>query len=193
MTPPNPDYPVRLEIDYPQRLSRLLIFVKWLLAIPHLIALYVLGIVAYAVLIIAWFAVLITGRYPRALFDYLVGFERWRARVSAYLLLQTDAYPPFKLADDPAYPVRLEIDYPPRIARWRPLLHWLLAIPALIGAFVVVIIAYLAAIVAWFAILFTGRYPEGLFNAATVALRWSARVTIYYYWMVEPYPPFVWA
>ena len=193
MTPPNPDYPVRLEIDYPQRLSRLLIFVKWLLAIPHLIALYVLGIVAYAVLIIAWFAVLITGRYPRALFDYLVGFERWRARVGAYLLLQTDAYPPFKLADDPAYPVRLEIDYPPRIARWRPLLHWLLAIPALIGAFVVGIIAYLAAIVAWFAILFTGRYPEGLFNAATVALRWSARVTIYYYWMVEPYPPFVWA
>jgi hypothetical protein len=68
-----------------------------------------------------------------------------------------------------------------------------LAIPALIGAFVVGIIAYLAAIVAWFAILFTGRYPEGLFNAATVALRWSARVTIYYYWMVEPYPPFVWA
>jgi Domain of unknown function (DUF4389) len=193
MTLPNPDYPVRLEIDYPQRLSRLLIFVKWLLAIPHLIALYVLGIVAYAVLIIAWFAVLITGRYPRALFDYLVGFERWRARVGAYLLLQTDAYPPFKLADDPAYPVRLEIDYPPRIARWRPLLHWLLAIPALIGAFVVGIIAYLAAIVAWFAILFTGRYPEGLFNAATVALRWSARVTIYYYWMVEPYPPFVWA
>ena len=193
MTLPNPDYPVRLEIDYPQRLSRLLIFVKWLLAIPHLIALYVLGIVAYAVLIIAWFAVLITGRYPRALFDYLVGFERWRARVGAYLLLQTDAYPPFKLADDPAYPVRLEIDYPPRIARWRPMLHWLLAIPALIGAFVVGIIAYLAAIVAWFAILFTGRYPEGLFNAATVALRWSARVTIYYYWMVEPYPPFVWA
>jgi hypothetical protein len=193
MTLPNPDYPVRLEIDYPQRLSRLLIFVKWLLAIPHLIALYVLGIVAYAVLIIAWFAVLITGRYPRALFDYLVGFERWRARVGAYLLLQTDAYPPFKLADDPAYPVRLEIDYPPRIARWRPLLHWLLAIPALIGAFVVGIIAYLAAIIAWFAILFTGRYPEGLFNAATVALRWSARVTIYYYWMVEPYPPFVWA
>jgi hypothetical protein len=193
MTLPNPDYPVRLEIDYPQRLSRLLIFVKWLLAIPHLIALYVLGIVAYAVLIIAWFAVLITGRYPRALFDYLVGFERWRARVGAYLLLQTDAYPPFKLADDPAYPVRLEIDYPPRIARWRPLLHWLLAIPALIGAFVVGIIAYLAAIVAWFAILFTGRYPEGLFNAATVALRWSARVTIYAYWMTEKYPPFVWA
>jgi hypothetical protein len=193
MTAPNPDYPVRLEIDYPQRLSRLLIFVKWLLAIPHLIVLYVLGIVAYAVLIIAWFAVLITGRYPRALFDYLVGFERWRARVGAYLLLQTDAYPPFKLADDPAYPVRLEVDYPPRIARWRPLLHWLLAIPALIGAFVVGIIAYLAAIVGWFAILFTARYPEGLFNAATVALRWSARVTIYYYWMVEPYPPFVWA
>jgi hypothetical protein len=193
MTPPNPDYPVRLEIDYPPRLSRLLIFVKWLLAIPHYIALWVLGIVAYVVLIIAFFAVLITGRYPRALFDFLVGFERWRSRVGAYLLLQTDSYPPFTLADDPAYPLRLEVDYPARIARWRPLVHWLLAIPALIGTLVVGLIAYVAVIVAFFAILITGRYPEALFSAVTVALRWSARVTLYIYWTTEQYPPFVWA
>jgi hypothetical protein len=193
MTPPSTAYPVRLEIDYPARLSRLLIFVKWLLAIPHYIALWVLGIVAYVVIVIAFFAVLITGRYPPALFDFMVGFERWRARVAAYLLLQTDAYPPLSLSDDPSYPVRLEVDYPPRIARWRPLLHWLMVIPALIGAFVVGILAWFAVIVAWFAILITGRYPQSLFDTVTVALRWSARTTIYSYWMTEEYPPFVWA
>jgi Domain of unknown function (DUF4389) len=194
MTPPNPDYPVRLEIDYPDRLSRLLIFVKWLLAIPHIIALYVLGIIAWFVLLISFFAVLFTRRYPESLFNYLVGFERWRARLGAYLLLQTDRYPPFTLADDPAYPVRLAVDYPAAgIARWRPIVNWLLAIPALIGAAVIGIVAYFASIIAWFAILFTGSYPQGLFNVVTIGFRWSARCTIFIYWMTEAYPPFVWA
>jgi hypothetical protein len=193
MIPPNPDYPVHLDIDYPPQLSRLLIFVKWLLAIPHYIALYLVTIVAYFVIIISFFAVLILGRYPPALFDFMVGFERWRARVSAYLLLLTDRYPPFALADDPSYPVRLSVEYPPQMGRWRPLVHWLLVIPALLAAFVVEVIALIAVLVAWFAILFTGRYPEGLFSAVTVALRWVARTTLYTYWVTDRYPPFVWA
>lgn len=193
MTPHNPEYPVRLEIDHPDGLSHLLPLVKWLLAIPHLIALLLLGIGAYVVLIISFFAVLITGAYPVAMFNYLVGFERWRARVSAYLLLETDKYPPFSLDDDPSYPVRLQVDYPERVARWRPLVNWLLAIPALIGAAIIGIVAYVAVIIAFFAILFTGRYPKGLFEAVTIALRWSARVTLFSYWMTERYPPFVWA
>jgi hypothetical protein len=193
MTPPNPDYPVRVEIDYPSRLSRLLIFVKWLLAIPHFIVLYVLQIAAFFAVVISFFAVLITGRYPRALFDFVVGVERWRARVGAYLFFQTDAYPPFALSDDPAYPVRLQAEYPERIARWRPLVHWLLVIPALFGAFAVGIIAYVAVIIAWFAILITGRYPQPLFDAVTVGLRWAARTTLYAYWLTDRYPPFVWA
>jgi Domain of unknown function (DUF4389) len=193
MTALNPDYPVRLDVDYPPRLSRPLIFVKWLLAIPHFVVLAVIGIIAWVVLVIAFFAVLITGRYPQSLFDFLVGYERWRMRVSAYVLLQTDRYPPFALADDPAFPVRIEVDYPEQVSRWRPLVHWLLAIPALVGAFAVGIVAYVAVIIAWFAILITGRYPESLFNAVTVALRWSIRTTLYIYWAVERYPPFVWA
>lgn len=193
MTPPNPDYPVRLDVDRPASLSRLLIFVKWLLLIPHYVVLYVLGIVAWFALVLAFFAVLITGRYPRALFDFVVGFERWRARVGSYLLLQTDAYPPFTFADDPGYPVRLQVDYPERVARWRPIVHWLLVIPALIVASVVGLIAFVAAIIAWFAILITGRYPEALFDTVTIALRWGARTTLYTYWAVERYPPFVWA
>jgi hypothetical protein len=152
-----------------------------------------MAIVVYVALLISWFAVIILGRYPEGLFNFLVGFQRWTARVAAYVLLLTDKYPPFSLEDDPRYPVRLQIDYPPRIARWRPLVHWLLAIPALIAAAVLGIVGFFAVIIAWFAILFTGRYPESLFRAVTIALRWNARVNTYYYWMVERYPPFVWA
>jgi hypothetical protein len=93
---------VHLEIDYPnveQDLNRWLPLVKWLLAIPHFIVLIVLGVVAIFAILIAWFAILFTGRYPRALFDYVVGVGRWALRVQAYAtLLLTDEYPPFSLS-----------------------------------------------------------------------------------------------
>ncbi len=193
MTPQNPDYPVRLEIAYPEGLNRLLPLFKWLLAVPHYVVLWLMGIAALVALVISWLAVLITGTYPRGMFNFLVGFERWRVRVGAYLFLQTDRYPPFSLDDDPSYPVRFEVDYPQRIARWRPLVNWLLAIPALIGTVVLGLIAYVAVIIAFFAILLTRRYPQGLFSAVTIAERWSARVLIFSYSMTEDYPPFVWA
>lgn len=192
MSTSNPDYPVRLDVDYPQSLSRLLIFVKWLLAIPHYFVLLVLAIGAWFAIVIAFFAVLFTGRYPEGVFNYLVGVLRWAARVNAYVLLMTDAYPPFSLEDDPAYPVRVQIDYPAHIANWRPLVHWLLAIPAAIAAYVIFLVAYVAVFLAWFAILFTGRNPQGLFDAALIGLRWQLRVSAYSYWMTEQYPPFVW-
>jgi hypothetical protein len=193
MTPPGPAYPVRLDLAYPDRLSRLLIFVKWLLAIPHYFALFFLGIGAGFVLIVAWFAVIITGTYPRGMFNYLVGVLRWGARVGGYLFLMTDSYPPFSLEDDPSYPVRLEVDYPERIPRWRPLVHWLLVIPAAIGAAVIHLLADICVLLAWFAILITGRYPQGMFDVVVIAFRWAARISAYQYWMTEQYPPFVWA
>jgi hypothetical protein len=193
MPPPNPDYPARLDVDYPERLSRLLIFVKWLLAFPHYIALTFLGIGALVVAIISWFAVLFTGRYPEGMFDFMVGVQRWGVRVGAYVLLLTDKYPPFSLEDDPSYPVRLEVDYPEGIARWRPLLHWLLVYPVAIALYLFFFLGFGAALLGWFAILFTGRLPRGLFNAIVVMLRWTVRHNVYYYWMVERYPPFVWA
>jgi hypothetical protein len=92
---------VHLDLDYPnveQDLSRWMPLVKWLLAIPHYIVLAVLGVGAVFAILIAWFAILITGRYPRALFDYVVGVGRWALRVQAYsTLLITDRYPPFSL------------------------------------------------------------------------------------------------
>ena len=98
MTPENPDYPLRLDVDPPEQLSRLLIFVKWLLAIPHYFALFFLGIGAYVVGILSFFAVLITGEYPEGIRDFVVGVTRWSLRVQAYVGLLTDEYPPFQLA-----------------------------------------------------------------------------------------------
>jgi hypothetical protein len=91
-------------MEYPERLSRLLIFVKWLLVIPHLIVLYFLGLAAGIVWFIAWWAILITGAYPRGLFDFSVGVLRWTNRVYVYTWLLTDAYPPFSLDPSPEPP-----------------------------------------------------------------------------------------
>jgi hypothetical protein len=96
---PAPGYPTRLSVEYPEKLSRGLIFVKWLLVIPHIIVLYVLELALLLVSIVAWFAILFTGKYPRGLFDFSTGVVRWYTRVISYALLMTDEYPPFTLQD----------------------------------------------------------------------------------------------
>lgn len=191
MVPQSPEYPVRVDVQYPQNPSRLLIFVRGILAIPHYLALIVLGIGAAFVYIASWWVVLFTGKYPEGMFNYMVGVMRWGLRFSAYVMLLTDVYPPFSLDDDPNYPVRLEVDYPTTIARWRPLVNWLLVWPASIGAGLLFLFAYLCTIIAWFTILFTGRYPEGLFKYVVVAYRWQERVNVFQAWMTEAYPPLV--
>ena len=92
-----PEYPLRYDVDYPEELSRWLIFVKWLLAIPHYIVLLFLLIAVYFAYIIAWFAILFTKRYPQGLFDFVVNVNRWNYRVGAYTALLRDEYPPFSL------------------------------------------------------------------------------------------------
>ena len=159
--PPSPVYPAGLEISYPSELNRWLPLIKWLLVIPHFIALFFVAIGAAFVALFGFFAVLFTGRWPRGAFDFLVGTFRWAYRVAAYFHLMVDAYPPFSLADDPNYPVRLNIEYPERIDNWRPLVHWLLAIPHLLIANVLGNLGGIVALITWFAVVFTGRLPEG--------------------------------
>ncbi len=190
--PPSPDYPARLEISYPSELNRWLPLVKWLLAIPHYVVLFFLSIGAFFVLVFAFFAVLFTARFPRGAFDYVVGTARWAYRVAAYVHLMTDAYPPFSLADDPNYPARLEIVYPERIAHWRPLVQWLLAIPYLIIASVLYWLTGILTIVAFFTVLFTKRIPRELFELMMPGLRWNLRGNAYTYFATDRYPPFVW-
>jgi hypothetical protein len=191
--PPSAPYTAVLEFDREDEYSRLLPFVKWLLLIPHWIALTFVGLAAFFAIVVSWFAVLFTGRYPQGLHGFVTGTYRWAARVSAYMLLMTDRYPPFSLDHDDDYPARLDIAYEPEIARWRPLVHWLLVIPYMFVAGVLLTIAYFVTIAAFFTILFTKQFPQAMFDFNVVALRWQARANIYSYWMTERYPPWQWA
>ena len=131
---PPGDYPIDFHVERQAEYHRFLPLVKWLLAIPHYIVLVFVGIARFFALIGAFFAVLFTGRWPRGLFDFIAGTLRWGYRVSAYVFLLTDEYPPFSLAEEPDYPVQIRIDYPEHIDNWRPLVHWLLVIPYLFVA-----------------------------------------------------------
>ena len=190
MTATASSYPLRYDVEYPERLSRWLIFVKWLLAIPHFLILYALGAVAYVIIFIAWFAILFTGRYPEGLFNFVVGIYRWNANLSAYLALMRDEYPPFTMSAG-RYPVTLEMDYPERLSRWLIFVKWLLVIPNVIVLMVLGLAYYVTLIIAWFAILFTGRYPKGLFGFGVGVNRWGLRVSAYaFYLFTDKYPPF---
>jgi hypothetical protein len=199
-TGPAITYPVSVEGEMDSPLSRWLWLVKWLLAIPHYIVLFFLWIVYIIVTVIAFFAILFTGRYPRSLFDFNVGVLRWTWRVGfySYSALATDQYPPFTL-EHREYPATLQVEYPERLSRGLVLVKWwLLAIPHyLIGAVfqggwgpryggLQGLLVLFAAI----ALLFTGRYPPDLFNLVLGMSRWTIRVAAYASLMRDEYPPF---
>ncbi len=185
----SPTFPVAFDVEYPERLSRLLIFFKWLLAIPHFIILYALILVTEVLTFIAWFAILFTGRYPRGMFNFVVGVFRWQHNVTAYAALLRDEYPPFSLSAG-EYPVTYDVEYPERLSRWLIFVKWLLIIPHFIVLLFIGIAYEITAIISWFAILFTGRYPEGLFRFAVGVTRWGARVNAYVWLLRDEYPPF---
>jgi len=210
-----PAFPVRLEGRLDPQLSRWLWLVKWLLAIPHFVVLFFLWIAFVVLTIVAFFAILFTGRYPRGIFDFNVGVLRWTWRVSyySYGALGTDRYPPFTLDEQPDYPATLAVAYPERLSRGLVLVKWwLLAIPQyiLVGIFVggagsaageaqdqggwngwyggglIGVLVLFAAI----ALLVTTRYPRGIFDLVLGLDRWVARVAAYAFLMTDVYPPF---
>ncbi len=184
-----PGGPTQFDVEYPDELSRLLIFVKFLLAIPHLLILYSLGAVQAVITTIAFFAILFTTKYPEGLFKISVGVMRWQSNVYAYILLLRDDYPPFSW-DAGQYPLTLEVEYPETLNRWLPLIKWLLIIPNMIVLMIVALVAYLLIFIAWFAILFTGNFPRGMFDFVVGVMRWSLRLNAYTYLMRDEYPPF---
>ena len=185
------DYPVFFDVEYPEHLSRWKIFLKWLFAIPHFIIVYLLLIVAGVLEFIAFFAVLFTKKWPRGLFDFTVMIYRWTANVYAYAVtLQRDEYPPFS-GEAGEYPLTFEVEYREDLSRWMIFVKWLLAIPHVIVLLFLGLAASVAVFIAFFAILFTGRYPRGLFDFVVGTARWWFRVQAYAFWfMTDRYPPF---
>lgn len=196
-------YPLRIEARLDEPLSRWLWLVKWVLLIPHYIVLWFLFAAMFVLTVIAFFAILFTGRYPRAIFDFNVGVLRWAWRVGfyGYSALGTDRYPPFTFAVDADYPALLDVPYPEHLSRGLVLIKWwLLAIPQYVvvavlagGIGIAVHVWGLIAILtlfAAFALLFTTRYPRGIFDFVMGLNRWVFRVLVYVLLMRDEYPPF---
>jgi hypothetical protein len=205
-------YPLRLTGELSPRLSRWLWLVKWLLAIPHFIALFFLWIGFLVVSVIAFFAILFTGRYPTALFEFNVGVLRWSWRVGfySYSALGTDRYPPFTLKHVSDYPARLEVTQPDSLSRGLVLVKWwLLALPHYLVVAVFIGGAWTAStgvgeewiwssgglvgllvLFAGIVLLFTGRYPKSLYDFVLGMNRWVFRVVAYAGLMTDVYPPF---
>ena len=208
-------YPARLDVDYPEKLDRFTSFFRLFASIPILIVLSVLsatststvtvvtrtgevvskatntgGGIAAGLFGATLLLILFRRRYPRWWFDFAREFTRFGARVGAYLALLTDAYP----STVEEQTVHLEIDYPDVEAdlnRWLPLVKWFLAIPHYIVLVFLAIGAFFAIVIAWFAILITGRYPRSLFDYVVGVGRWALRVQAYVSLLVtDRYPPF---
>jgi hypothetical protein len=185
--------PAHLEGTLDAPLSRWLWLVKWLLVLPHVIVLGFLWIAAIASSVVAFVAILATGRYPRAIFDFNVGVLRWSWRVSYYSFsaLGTDRYQPFTLADVADYPARLTVEYPQSLSRGLVLVKWLLALPHyLIVGVLAGSVRTLLMLVAGLSLLFTGEYPRPVFELAMGIDRWVYRVVAYAGLMTDAYPPF---
>ena len=199
--------PIRFSIDYPDRhLNRLTTFLRLFAAIPILIVLGSVagwtwqwsyengktaaaaagGLLFFGPLLM----ILFRQKYPRWWFDFNLQLTRFSTRVSSYLALMSDRYP----STDEEQSVHLDLDYPDvkqDLNRWLPLVKWILAIPHYIVLFFLGIAAVFAVIFAWFAILFTGRYPRGIFDFVEGVLRWGLRVQAYALLLAtDRYPPF---
>lgn len=191
---------MEFNVRYPESLSRgkllLKTFLGWLyIGIPHGFILGLYEVVVDVITFIAWWAILFTGKYPEGMFKMVEGFFQWALRVGAYMGLLTDEMPPYSKEPMESSPVTLKITYPENLSRGKVLLKVLfgwayVGIPHGIVLGLYGIAVSVVSIIAWFTILFTGKYPEGMFKLVVGYIRWSMRVGLYMFLMTDEYPPF---
>ena len=196
---PSP-YPARFDVEYPERLGRLSTAFRILLFIPVAIFLALVGGTGFSgdptaiglfggggVVLAIWAAVLVRQYVPHWLFDFQVALMRFGVRVFGYLALLTDRFPAF----EGEYPINFDVRYPDQLSRWKVAIWKIItSIPHIIILFFLFLAAFVVVVIAWFAILFTGRYPRGLHGFVAGVFRWSLRVETYIVSLTDEYPPF---
>jgi len=183
-------YPITYEADFNPTPSRGTTFFRPLLAIPWFIVAIFWGILFLFTHLFAWVAIIVLGRYPESLYNFNSGVIRFGVRVYAWVYLQTDEWPPFGLADDPSYPIR--VDFAPRMerqSRLKALFRLILALPMLIVSYAVSYMHLWAAVIAWLTIVFRGYLPEGINNVLTFLNGFYARLYGYVAFLTDDYPP----
>jgi hypothetical protein len=190
-----PRAPVHLDFVGPLEVNRWRPLFHWLIAIPHYFVLWLLGIVTGVCLFVAFFTVLFTKAIPEQLFGLVVMTYRYSWRVTSYTLWMREEYPPFDFtatATDNGMdaPTQLEVRYPQELQRWAPLYKWFLAIPHYVVIWFLAIGAIFVVFWAFFAVLFTGAYPQGARDYLVGLQRWTLRVQAYVGFLRDEYPPF---
>jgi hypothetical protein len=187
-------FPLQLDLEAPDTIARWRPLVHWLLAIPQLIVLYALGIVQSVVWILSWFAILFTGRMPESFFGFMAMTHRYQWRVATFALFMREGYPPFEfqtVGPDPGTdPAHLSFEPAQHLNRGLIFVKWLLAIPHYFVLFFLFIAVYVIYVIAFFAVLITGKWPESLRTFVIGVIRWANRVSMYTYLMTDTYPPF---
>jgi hypothetical protein len=194
ITPASAAYPVQLSLDAPETIARWRPLVHWLLAIPHLLVLYVLNAVQGVVWLISFFAILFTGELPEGLFGFHVMTMRYQWRVASFLFFMREEYPEFAFpmegTDPGTEPARLSIQPAEHLSRGMIFIKWLLAIPHYVVLFLLFIVVYVFVIIGFFAVIITGAWPTGMRNFIVGTMRWAMRVNAYIYLLTDEYPPF---
>jgi hypothetical protein len=189
-----PNYPVQLELQGPLKVPRWLPLISWLLVLPQLIVLYVLLVALGILQLVAFFTILITAKIPKGIFDVMALALRYSWRVTSYGMFMRSKYPPFEFTpsnlDPGTDPAMMSVDYPAKLSRLLIFVKWLLVIPHIIVLAFLWIGAAFAVLIAFFAVLITGRWPQGLRNYMVGVNRWGTRVNAYWYFMTDKYPPF---
>lgn len=184
-------YPVAYEADYVEQRSRLSTFFRLILAIPWFVVSIVWGLVALVCVLVAWFAIVFTGRYPEGLYKGVSMALRFGTRMNGFALLMTDVFPAFGGEENPEYPVRLRIAPPlAQYSRLKTLLRIFLLIPIVIALYFVQLVSRAISVLAWLVIVVTGKLPRGIFDVMRFTLAYEARAMAYELLVTEDYPPF---